>query len=101
MPRRIFASMRSRSASPVRVAGAAADGAAALGLGAGHALRGGGEDGVQGELEREDGAVVIIVVDIVDATLAGARRMGADRAIIVAAAPEAMTVFEEDKGYFV
>jgi len=49
---------------------------------------------------RHAGAGEITAIDIVDATLAGAKRMGADRTINVAASPDAMAVFEKDKGYF-
>src|SRR5713226_144080 len=49
---------------------------------------------------RHAGAGEITAIDIVDATLVGARRMGADRTINVAASPEAMAVFEKDKGFF-
>jgi L-idonate 5-dehydrogenase len=46
------------------------------------------------------GAGEIVAIDIVDATLVGAARMGANLTINVAAAPEAMAVYEKDKGYF-
>jgi L-idonate 5-dehydrogenase len=49
---------------------------------------------------RHAGAGEIVAIDIVDATLVGAKRMGADRAINVAASPEAMEVYEKDKGFF-
>lgn len=49
---------------------------------------------------RHAGAGEIVALDIVDATLIGARRMGANRTINVAASPESMTVYEKDKGSF-
>lgn len=49
---------------------------------------------------RQAGAEEIVVSDLMDAALERARAMGATRVINVATNPEALRVFEEDKGYF-
>jgi L-idonate 5-dehydrogenase len=48
----------------------------------------------------EAGAAEIVVTDLQDATLAVAARMGATRTINVAKDGDAMTAYQEDKGYF-
>jgi L-idonate 5-dehydrogenase len=49
---------------------------------------------------RHAGAAEIVATDIAAAALAMARKVGADRAIDVAADPQAMSAFAADKGYF-
>ena len=49
---------------------------------------------------RRAGAAEIVVTDIADATLAMARRIGAERAINTAAEPDALAAYARDKGYF-
>jgi len=49
---------------------------------------------------RHAGAEEIVVSDLMDAALERASAMGATRVINVATNPEALRVFEEDKGYF-
>ena len=49
---------------------------------------------------RHAGAGEIVAVDIVDATLEGARKMGADRTVNVAKSPDAMAVYVKDTGFF-
>ncbi len=49
---------------------------------------------------RRAGAAEIIVTDIADGALGFASRLGADRVINVATAPEALAAYGADKGYF-
>ena len=49
---------------------------------------------------RAAGAGEIVVTDLHDAPLAAALKVGADRAINVKMAPEALAAFEAEKGYF-
>jgi len=49
---------------------------------------------------RRAGAAEIVVTDIADATLATARRIGAERAVNTAADPEALAEYARDKGHF-
>lgn len=49
---------------------------------------------------RHAGASEIVAIEIVDAPLAGARRMSADHTFNVAASADAMAIYEKDKGFF-
>lgn len=49
---------------------------------------------------RRAGAAEIVITDIVDAPLAVARAVGADRTINVEAEPDGLAVYAADKGYF-
>jgi L-idonate 5-dehydrogenase len=49
---------------------------------------------------RHAGAAEVVITDVAEAPLALARRLGADRAVNVAAEPDAMTAYEAGKGVF-
>jgi L-idonate 5-dehydrogenase len=49
---------------------------------------------------RHAGAAEVVITDVAEAPLALARRLGADRAVNVAAEPDAMAAYEAEKGVF-
>jgi L-idonate 5-dehydrogenase len=49
---------------------------------------------------RRAGAAEIVATDIADGALEFAKRIGADRVVNVAKAPDALAVYRQDKGYF-